>query len=73
MSSRPARTKERQRELDRRKRERAELDAVRAEGEECAACRIGIHDPAYGDDGICRCRCCDRDMTDEGFPWLSNQ
>lgn len=73
VSDRPARTKERKRELERQKAERAELDAVRAEGERCAACDIGIHDPAYDDDGICRCRCCNRDMTDEGFPWVSDQ
>lgn len=45
---------------------------LRAE-HECHACSAGVHDPGYGDDGVCRCRCCGRDMTDEGFPWLTNK
>lgn len=56
--ARPPRTKERH----------LTLNAVRHRS--CYACDAGIHDPGYDDDGVCRCRCCGRDMTDEGFPWL---
>lgn len=68
---RPPRTKERRLKLAKADAERAELDAVRNEKPTCHACDAGVHDPSYGDDGVCRCRCCGRDMTDEGFPWLT--
>lgn len=72
MSGRPARTKERRRQIAResyrRMMERRELDAVR---NHCDACSKGIHDPLYADDGICRCMCCGKDLTDEVLPCLS--
>lgn len=71
---RPSRTTAERRKIYERamawKAERAELQAVLDSAHECSACRTGHHDPGYGEDGVCRCRCCDRDMTDEGFPWL---
>lgn len=69
--SRPPRTKARKLTLAKASDERAELNAVRADRHRhCYACNTGVHDPGYDDDGVCRCRCCSRDMTDEGFPWL---
>lgn len=72
MSGRPRRTLAQRRAMYERamawKAERAEINAVR---DECSACITGVHDPGYGDDGVCRCRCCDRDMTGEGFPCLN--
>lgn len=63
VSKSPARTKGRRRELARRARVLAGMDY-------CAACTTGVHDPGYSDDGVCRCRCCGRDMSDDGFPVL---
>jgi len=70
--SRPARTIARRRQIARKayekRMQRLELDAVR---NHCDACATGIHDPHYGDDGICRCMCCGKNLTDEVLPCLT--
>lgn len=45
-------------------------ELLRMEASGCTTCRVGVHDPHYGDDGVAKCLCCGHDMTSESFPHL---
>jgi len=80
MSSRPRRTLADRRRIARQAmreiEERHELEEARGSigryvgHSDCSSCAVGVHDPSYGDDGVARCLCCGRDMTEDGYPQL---
>jgi ribosomal protein L37AE/L43A len=51
--------------------ERREIESVRRSAHhECEACRLGIHDVHYTDEGVAICLCCARAMPEDAYPRL---
>lgn len=51
---------------------KAEREAART-SDGCPTCKQGVHDPSYRPDGVCCCRCCGWDMTDDEHPKIEGR